>query len=332
LNILVADIGGTKTCLSLIRIKDSTQEHQSIKKEYYVSNQYQRFDLLLKTFLNDQPIEAACLAVAGPVTQNRQVQTSEITNLPWKLNTRHISQQFNIPNVALVNDFAATAYGIDALKKTELIDIQANTHKPASQKAIIGAGTGLGQAFMIWNNNAYNAYSTEGGHVDFAPTDQQQRELLEFLTHSTTPISYEHLLSGNGIVRIYSFLHQLAMPRQNPYPRLDSADEISQIALADASSLAGQAMKLFVRIYGAQAGNLALNTLPYDGIYIAGGIAAKNSPFFTDGNFLDAFLNKPKMQQILKSIPVKLIMNQEVGLLGAIKQAKLLSSGSKKNG
>lgn len=323
--ILGADIGGTKTRLSLIEFDHALIAPKEIKKKYYESQKHPQFLPLLQNFLDKYPIiDAACFAVAGPIETQNKNQTAKITNLAWKLDSVAISQQFDINKLILINDFEAVAYGINSLHKDQLIELQAGTPVAKSRRAVIGAGTGLGQAFMVWHNNRYHTYSTEGGHVDFAATNPLERELVDFLSPSESRISYEHILSGDGLGRIYAFLHKKLGSAQDPIPH--SAAQISQLAYANSDSLAGQCLQLFVRIYGSQASNVALTTLPKDGIYIAGGIAAKNHVFFSNGEFIKAFLNKPKMQQLLKSIPVKLIMDSEVGLRGALKQAEILGS------
>ncbi len=325
--ILGADIGGTKTCLSLIEFDTARIAPKEIQKKYYESQKYPQFQLLLQHFLGQCPsIDAACFALAGPIETTNNNQTCAMTNLAWKLDKVTISQQFGINKLMLINDFEAVAYGINSLHKEQLIELQAGTPVAKSRRAVIGAGTGLGQAFMIWHHNTYHIYSTEGGHVDFAATNPLERELVDFLSPNESRISYEHLLSGDGLSKIYAFLHKKSGSAQDPIRH--SAAQISQLAHANSDSLAGQCLQLFVRIYGSQASNVALTTLPKDGIYIAGGIAAKNQMFFSNGEFIKAFLNKPKMQQLLKSIPVKLIMNPEVGLLGALKQAEILGRKS----
>ncbi|MDH5592389.1 MAG: glucokinase, partial [Gammaproteobacteria bacterium] len=229
---------------------------------------------------------------------------------------------FDIHHVHLCNDFEAVAYGITCLADDDIFILQQGEIDDHAPRAVIGAGTGLGQALLLPENEGWRVVPTEGGHVDFAPIDQKQIVLLEQLINRFDHVSYERLLSGPGLVLIYEFLRTYQQYDENlelnqAIVNADPAAVISQFALEHQDALAMEALDLFVQIYGAQAGNLALTVLPMAGLYIAGGIAAKNLQRFKQGSFLDAFSAKGKMTALMKKIPIKIILQPKVGLLGA---------------
>jgi len=316
--ILAADIGGTKTLLQL-----TDESGKLLSEQEYISQNFSGFDLVLAEFLGEnkikeQHIASACFAVAGPVTG----RDATVTNLPWQLNADQLEQQFNITYVHLCNDFEAVGYGIEALADDEIITLQVGEPIECAPRAVIGAGTGLGQALLLPQSNGWQVVATEGGHVDFAPTTRLQISLLEHMMDRFGHVSYERLVSGIGLVTIYEFLRAY---KQCDEPEIlrqamingDPASEISQFALEHPNSLASEALDLFVQIYGSQAGNLALLSIPRAGLYIAGGIAAKNLSRFQNGLFLDAFAAKGKMRELVEKIPVRLILQAKVGLMGA---------------
>ncbi|MTI63175.1 glucokinase [Methylophaga sp.] len=312
--LLAADIGGTKTLLQL-----STAAGEVILAERYHSPDYPDFEQMLSAFLrpiNDRHEITACFAVAGPV----QGTSARVTNLPWQLNSLEIKARFDLKQVILCNDFEAVGQGIESLTEVELMVLQAGQER-SGPRAVIGAGTGLGQAYLIAGQNGWQVYPTEGGHVDFAPVDRTQLRLFEHLLERFGHVSYERVLSGQGLVTIYNFLRDYRQLDENPECRLamvndDGANAISVFA-RQGDPLAREAMMMFFDIYGAQAGNLALTVMPGGGLYIAGGIAAKNLELLEQSNFINAFNSKGRMQDLMQAIPVKLIMQPEVGLNGA---------------
>ncbi|MDX1572875.1 MAG: glucokinase [Methylophaga sp.] len=310
--LLAADIGGTKTLLQI-----SSAGGDVLFNQRFVSSEFSSFDDLLAGFLNSLPadylpIDSACLAVAGPVAG----RTAKVTNLPWHIDADTLCRKLPVQKMQLVNDFAAVGEGIACLNADDLIVLQAGKPDLSAPRAVIGAGTGLGQAFMTPVSAGWQVWATEGGHSDFAPTDALQQQLLDFLLQQYVHVSYERLVSGMGLVNIYQFLCDL----QQTVPPLDITSDlpaqISERARHD-DPLARQTMQLFVDIYGAQAGNLALTVMPRGGLYLAGGIAGKNQPLFTDGRFMQAFLAKGRMQTLLEDIPVYLVGCKETGLCGA---------------
>jgi glucokinase len=319
MNLLLAvDIGGTKTLFQL-----SNETGDIIAEQSYVSQQYDSFNLLLSEFLSQlesskQQIVSACFAVAGPVVEGKSI----ITNLPWQLDAEELARDFSIEHVHLCNDFEAVGYGIACLADDEIEVLQQGVPNLSSPKAVIGAGTGLGQALMFPEKNAWKVVATEGGNVDFAPTDQKQILLLEHMMERFGHVSYERIVSGPGLVIIYDFLRGYEQQDEDPDLRQamidgDPAEAISEFALKRGNELAIEALDMFIKIYGAQAGNLALSVIPMAGLYIAGGIAAKNIERFQEAGFLDAFREKGKMQHLVEKIPVYVILQPKVGLMGA---------------
>ena len=312
--LLAADIGGTKTLMQL-----STAAGEVILAERYHSADFPDFEQLLTTFLtpiNERHEITACFAVAGPV----QGQSARVTNLPWQLNSLEIRARFDLKQVLLCNDFEAVGHGIESLSENEMLVLQAGKNR-RGPRAVIGAGTGLGQAYLIAGQNGWQVYPTEGGHSDFAPADRTQLRLFEHLLERFGHVSYERVVSGEGLVTIYNFLRDYRQLEENPDCRLamvndDSANAISVFA-REGDPLAREAMVMFFDIYGAQAGNLALTVMPVGGLYIAGGMAAKNLELLEQSNFIHAFNSKGRMQDLMQAIPVKLILQPEIGLNGA---------------
>lgn len=342
--ILAGDIGGTKTWLQIAEYSSiSTVGNKSLKKSFtvlfeqrYVSAEYASFDILLREFLqaaqsdNIPSPEKGCIGVAGPVTRDSMGNDiATVTNLPWQLDAQRLIAQHPLYRLHLINDFQAIAFGLELLADNEVLIIQEGGEpiaKMTAPKVVIGAGTGLGQALLVWSGGEdaghYEVVSSEGGHGDFAPGSKIQQELLSFLSEKQARVSIEDVLSGRGLINIYDYLtdkyptevcETLTCAMENG----DAAAAISKAGLSATNSLAGQAVNLFVEIYGAQAGNFALSCMATGGVYLAGGIAAKIQECFTTGAFLAAFHNKGPMQHVMKKIPVQLVLNPQVGLKGA---------------
>jgi glucokinase len=298
MRLLAGDVGGTKTLLRCVEADGSVSAEKR-----YESAAYPTFDALLQDF-HATNVDAACFAVAGPVLDGR----AEVTNVGWKIEAAALARAFAIPRVALINDFYAVALGVPLLRDEDLLSLHPGTRDRAMPMAILGAGTGLGEAIVV---NARDVIPTEGGHADFAPQDEEQARLFLFLEKKYGHVSWERVLSGHGIVNIFTFL---------------GGDEIEPAEVAELAergdARAHRALEIFVDIYGAEAGNMALRVLARGGVYLAGGIAAKNIPRFTDGRFVEAFLRKGRFRPLLSTIPVDLIVNERVGLLGAVEGAR----------
>lgn len=314
--VLAVDIGGTKTILELAVLEDNSIH--SLAESRFDSQQADSFDTILKEFLCQNNfhgrLDAACIGVAGPVDG----KSAKVTNLPWILDADKLAELFNIGRVGLINDFQAIGFGIESLQANDLFVVQEGRPVKKGVRAIIGAGTGLGEAYLVWQGDRYCVYPSEGGHVDFAPTNPAQIELLRFLLNVYPQVSYERILSGPGLENIYWYVNS----RQNKqHAKKLSAADITHLACEENEPNAVESLDMFLAIYGAQAGNLALTALASGGIYIAGGVAPRIKHKFLEGGFLAAFTNKCKMESLLQNFPVHIVDNPKVGLLGARNQA-----------
>ncbi len=342
--LLAGDIGGTKTILRLVKsehlaVASLRLPSQAVLAEQsYPSQDYADLVPIVRQFLTaatqqlgEQVIpETACFGIAGPVSNN----ISELTNLSWCLEAKRLEQDLAIAQVSLINDFAAVGYGILGLTDKDLQTLQPGQPSCTAPIAVIGAGTGLGEGFLIPHpDGGYQVFGTEGGHADFAAQSALEFRLLAYLKekNSLDRISVERVVSGMGIVSIYQFLSDQDVSQESARlaelhatwereigqanKTVDLAAEISRAAGDD--QLCKQTMKVFVEAYGSEAGNLALKLLPYGGLYIAGGIAAKILPLMEQGGFMRSFLAKGRMSDLLKQIPVHIVMNPKVGLIGA---------------
>lgn len=312
--IIAGDVGGTKTLLQLVELSDSggavAYEHR------YESGGYRTFDDLLTEFvrLAGGKVDAACFAVAGPVLDNR----AEVTNLKWLIEAAALTTLFGIAHVALINDFYAVALGVPLLKAEDLVSLHAGGRKRGAPIAILGAGTGLGQALVTFTGDVWGVIPSEGGHADFAPQDEEQARLFLFLHQKYGHVSWERLVSGMGLVNIFTFLGGA---------ETTTAAEVAQLA-DEGDARAMHAFEIFVDIYGAEAGNMALRALSRGGVFLAGGIAAKNQRYFTDGRFVTAFLRKGRFRDLLEAMPIDLIVNEKVGLIGAAEMARRVAAES----
>lgn len=339
--LLAGDIGGTKTILRLVNAIDQGDQDASLESLYemrYSSQDYPDLVPMVQTFLGaaEQELgkkcapEKACFAIAGPVVNN----TSKVTNIGWTLQADRLSEELSIPKVSLINDFAAVGYGVLVLEKSDLHTLQAGQLEENAPIAVIGAGTGLGQGFLIQMNGTYQVFSSEGGHADFAPRSEPEFQLSRYLLdkYNIERISVERVVSGQGIVAIYQFLRdrhyateasevgevvRMWEEQAGKEKTVDPAAAIAQAALGQRDHLCEKTMQMFVEAYGAEAGNLALKLLPYGGLYLAGGIAAKILPLMQDGTFLQAFVQKGRMNALMKRVPVHIVLNPQVGLIGA---------------
>lgn len=338
--LLAGDIGGTKTILRLVdsesqEAAETLPQQKTLYEETYASQGFSHLVPMVRQFLataskkggRELKPEKACFGIAGPVTEN----TSKLTNLNWVLETSHLEGELKISQVQLINDFAAIGYGILGLSPQEKASLQEGKSKQNAPIAVIGAGTGLGQGFLLPFPDGYRVFATEGGHADFAPRSELEFELLTHIKKydKRDRVSAERVISGQGIVAIYRFLRDSSPEAESPAlteffsqwsqerSNIDLAAKISQTALEKQDPLCTQTMQCFVSAYGAEAGNLALKLLPYGGLYIAGGIAPKILSLLQQGDFIEAFCAKGRVRNLLESIPVRVVLNAKVGLLGA---------------
>lgn len=325
MKVLAGDVGGTKTLLQVAEVRG--REVETLHRSRFASSEYADFETLLRDYLGQLPaavargISGACFGIAGPVHDSESgSRQAKVTNLPWQLDAHRLQELLELPRVDLINDFYATASGIEALHPADLVVLHPGHALPQAPRLVVGAGTGLGVAQLFWCDGRYHAHASEGGHMHFAPTDSLQMELLAHLQGQFERVSYERLVSGPGLARIYTFLAQRDQgSAAELHAVLEQPDPAAAIALRaqQGGVLAGHSLALFMSIYGAVVGDLALVSLPYGGVYIAGGIAAKLVDALRQGEFMRHYASKGRMRAIVEQIPVFIIINQDVGLLGA---------------
>lgn len=315
--ILAGDIGGTKTRLGLFSI--SNGRPRLLSEETFQSQHYEGLEIIVKEFLEGQnEIASACFGVAGPVIGGKV----KATNLPWVISTRSLQKELGLGKVGLINDLVANAYGISLLRKKDFETLNVGKERRGNA-ALISAGTGLGEAILFWNGKEHIPLPSEGGHTEFAPRNRLEIELLEYLMGRFGHISYERILSGAGFFHLYQFLRDLKAPGKEPawlsrrLKQEDPAALISEIARERKNRFCVMALDMFASIYGAAAGNLALQAMAIGGIYLGGGIAPKIIWKLKDKGFMEAFKDKGRLSEVLAHIPVKVIMNDRAALLGA---------------
>jgi glucokinase len=323
--ILAGDIGGTKCNLALYELHATG--YRKIVKQRYPSREFNSFDQIIDKFLLDTrkenkdagagAIEAAGFGVAGPVIDHRV----KATNLPWAVDGPALAKQLATEHIVLLNDLEATGYGLAILQPSEISTLNRGVAAEKSTRALLAAGTGLGEAFLIWNGERYVVGSSEGGHVDFAPRTEQEIELLRYMKKRHEFVSVELILSGRGFRTIHEFLDPSVRHASFDGQEDDAAPEITRLALAGQCPVCVQTLDLWVSIYGAEAGNLALKVLARGGVWVAGGIAVKIRKKMEDGTFFRAFCEKEKFGAMLAQIPVYMVLNEEAPLLGAMSQA-----------
>ena len=326
--IISGDIGGTKTLLQLASFNNEKKYHEFTHR--YNSRDYTSFNDILNDFLHktstvntmSHPV-AACFAIAGPIV----AQQTKLTNLPWQVDAADISTTFSIPKVKLLNDFEAVALAVETLSPSDLVTLQTGNPQAQAMRVVLGAGTGMGVAWLTWQGNRYAALSTEAGHMDFAPANKLQIGLLETLQNKFGHVSVERVLSGSGLTSIFKYLkiNSASLPESTSINLdQDSGAAISQLAQEHNHPIAIQSLELFAEIYGAYAGNLALAGLCRNGVYIAGGIAPKIIDILSKGGFMRAFSDKGRFSMLMHDIPVYVITNPKASLLGAEHEAQHL--------
>lgn len=318
--ILAGDIGGTKTNLALFELVDNTLEIQA--QHQFASREFSSLRDVIIEFeqRTSMPlIDAVCFGVAGPVIDGR----CRTTNLPWDITTSDLRKHLNTDKVRLMNDLEATAYGMLYLPDDEFVDLNPTGRAVNGNRAVIAAGTGLGEAMLYYDGTQYHPIGSEGGHSDFAPLTAQQDELLKWMRNRYPGhVSFERILSGPGIYTLYEFLLESGFA---PQPALmmnipegkDRSAMVSECALNQNDPLCMETLRLFAEIYGAEAGNLALKTMSLGGVYIGGGIAPKILPVITNNHFMNGFAAKGRFEEMLRGMQVKIALNPETALLGA---------------
>jgi glucokinase len=320
--ILVGDIGGTHTRMALLSEKDG---HLVLESErIYPSREHASLTEIVAQFMSGQSVrpDAACFGIAGPVLNGR----AKVSNLGWIVDALQISRESSISPVWLINDLQAHAYGIPDLADTDLVVLNAGTPCPGNA-AIIAAGTGLGEAGMYWDGAMYHPFPAEGGHADLAPSNELEWALYGYLAKKFGHVSCERVISGPGIKNVYDFLRDSKTEEEPAWlmEELDRAPDaaalISQYALEAKSPICEHALDIFVSMYGAEAGNVALRMMAVGGVFISGGIAGKTLAKMKGPRFMKAFLAKGRMTSLLESVPVKGIVNEHIGQFGAARYA-----------
>jgi glucokinase len=317
--ILAGEIGATGTRLAAFEKEGSRL--QLVVEKTYMSQEHSSLSEIIAAFIKAEGIAAhsACFGVAGPVRRGR----SKISNLPWVIDSRDLAKQLKLDSVGMINDLEAYAYGIDGLDSKDFVMLNPGSEDAEGNRAVISARTGLGVAGLYWDGYRHHPFACEGGHSDFAPRNALEMELLAYLQKKYGRISYERLLSGPGIKNIYDFLrdaHKADEPqwlKDQIAAAQDPPAVISQLAQEGKAAICDQTLSIFVSIYGAETGNCALNFLSTGGIFIGGSVAAKNVPKMKDPIFMESFLDKGRMVDLLKEIPVTIVLNDDSGIIGA---------------
>ena len=317
--VLVGDIGGTNARFAIAEVRSPT-EVRIVHEARYPSSDAPGLAPLVLRYLAEAGTrpEVACFGIACPVVEDDCAPR----NLPWKVNTRRLADDIGIPRTAIVNDFRAIGYGLHSLSADEVAVLQEGVEVTHGPIGLIGAGTGLGHGYLVWDGSRYEVHPSEGGHVDFAPTDALQRDLLAYLSRELRRVSFERVVSGPGIARIYRFLQSTGAAEEQAAVRDeigggDPAPVIVRHALAGTDPLSARTLDLFIRAYGAAAGNLALTILATGGVYIAGGIAPRILDRLGAGPFMQAFRDKGRLSSVIARIPVRVILTDDVALYGA---------------
>ena len=316
--ILAGDVGGTKVHLGLYDFTEG--KLQCTRDKQYPAREYSGLEEIVKEFLGADTVSAACFGVPGPVRNGRL----RLTNLPWTLDSRELAAGLVIDHVFLINDLEANGYGIAELSADQIYTLSDGDASQTGNRALIAAGTGLGEALLIWNGHIHVPNPSEGGHSDYAPRNEDEIDLLRFLKQKYNGrISFERVISGMGLTNIYEFLREVRGMEEPAWlaERIAAVHDpnavITELALAAKSEICEKALDMFVSAYGAEAGNLALKVLSVGGLYIGGGIAPRILEKLKDGTFVKAFTDKGRLSQLLINMPVRVILESKAALLGA---------------
>ncbi|MBI5304166.1 MAG: glucokinase [Chloroflexi bacterium] len=317
--LLAGDIGGTKTALA-IYARDRGP-HLPLAQAVFASKDYESLDALVREFLANQHLNLTrvCIDVAGPVVDQR----AQVTNLSWVVDARRLSALLGNVPVCLLNDLEAIANAIPFLESADWETLNEGAPVEHGARAVLAPGTGLGEAFLTWDGEGYRAFPSEGGHADFAPTTALERDLLEYLQERMDHVSYERVASGMGLPNVYAFfkdvrrlrepawLHKAIAAANDPTPVIVQAALESQVEICVAT------LNLFVAILGSEAGNLALKVLATGGVYLGGGIPPRILAYLKAKTFLERFTRKGRFAELLRRVPVRVILNPHAALIGA---------------
>jgi glucokinase len=321
--ILAGDVGGTKVDLGLYDFTNG--KLKPTRDKVYKAKDYPGLEVIVKDFLGAEKVTAACFGVPGPVRDGRL----RLTNLPWTLDSRELSAGLGIQHVFLINDLEANGYGVAELAPEQIYTLAEGDSSQIGNRALIAAGTGLGQGLLIWNGRTHVPYPSEGGHADYAPRNEDEIDLLRFLKEKYNGrVSFERVVAGMGLTSIYEFLRDvrgMEEPKSLAEKIAAAGDPnsvITEMALSAKSEICVKAMDMFVSAYGAEAGNLALKVLSVGGLYVGGGIAPRIIEKLKDGTFMKAFTDKGRLSQLLINMPVRIILEPRAAQLGAAAYAE----------
>jgi glucokinase len=320
--ILAGDVGGTKVHLALFDFIDAKLEHR--RDTQYPARQHSGLEEIVKEFLGADKVTAACFGVPGPVRDGRL----RLTNLPWTLDSRELCASLGVEHVFLINDLEANAYGIGELSADQIYTLNEGDARQIGNRALLAAGTGLGEGYLVWNGHQHIPYPSEGGHNDFAPRNEDEIDLLRFLKQKYNGrISVERVVSGPGLTNVYEFLREVRGLDEPPALAKRMATEdpnavITELALAAKSEICEKTVDLFVSAYGSQAGNLALTILSVGRLYVGGGIAPRILEKLKDGTFMKAYSDKGRLSQLIVNMPVRIILEPRAALMGAAAYAE----------
>jgi len=318
--ILAGDVGGTKTLLTLCKYERN--ELQIIKEKKFPSKEFKSLNAIIKEFLSGgESPTVISIAVAGPITKG----TANLTNLKWQVSEKEIKKEFNAQQVFLLNDLEATAFGLSELHHEDFIVIHKGDETIGGNMAIIAPGTGLGEAGLYWDGHAYHPFATEGGHCDYAPRSEEEIELYKFLHQQFGHVSWERLVSGQGIFNIHSFLKKIRTNVKSDFDISESADPaaaISEQALEGEDPICKETIEWFFRFMAYESANLALKIKSTGGLFIAGGIPPKLRKLIKPAEFIMFFKQVGRLNELLEKMPVHLVLNEKTGLLGAIRRGR----------
>lgn len=329
ITVLAGDIGGTKTDLAVYSSQSGLR--RPLAKETFSSRDYSGLEAIIGKFLStrDISIDRAAFGVAGPVVGGRV----EITNLPWVMEEAALAETLGVQSVCLLNDLTAFANAVAVLVEKDLHVINKGIPETEGTIAVVAPGTGLGEGFLVWDGTGYRAFASEGGHADFAPTSPEQTGLRYYLANRFDHISYERVCSGIGLANIYAYFKNTGhtgfpdCPAGQVPAEEDPVPQIIRAALDKnrPCRLCQKTLAAFVSILGAEAGNMALKIMATGGVYLGGGIPPRILPLLESGGFLDAFAGKGRMSELMKKIPVYVVLHSETVLLGAARHAMITS-------
>ncbi len=316
--ILAGDIGGTNSRLAAFETEGN--KLSCVVEKIYPSKEHKGLVEIVSDFTRTEgiPAHSACFGVAGPVRGGR----SQISNLPWIVDSGELAAQLRLRSVGLINDLEAFAYGIDALESKDFVTLSEGTGNGEGNTAVISAGSGLGEAGLFWDGFRHHPFACEGGHTDFAPKTEVELDLLQYLMKRYDHVSFERILSGPGVKNVYDFLRDTGKEEEPAWLKeqlaaaKDAPALISQLALEQKAPICERTLSIFVSVFGSEAGNCALKFMSTGGIFVAG-IAAKIVSKMQEPMFMEAFLNKGRMRALLQDVPVKIVLNDDSGLIGA---------------